>query len=77
MALLPDCFAGLTPQELQTASTLFLKGRGIKDSDCEAIVPYLSQNTALRQLYIGYNDFGDDGAKHLCQALSSIQGGKA
>ena len=77
MALLPDCFAGLTPQELQTASTLFLKGRGIKDSDCEAIVPYLSQNTSLRQLYIGYNDFGDGGAKHLCQALSSIQGGKA
>ena len=73
---LPACFAGLAPQDLQSSAVLFLKSRGITDSDCAAIAPYLSQNTALRQLYIGYNDFGDDGAKHLCQALSSIQGGQ-
>ena len=72
-ANLPACFAGLSPEELQTSEVLYLKGRGITDSDCAALAAFLGRNASLRQLYIGYNDFGDEGAKHLCQALSNLQ----
>eukprot|EP00913_Durusdinium_trenchii_P031033 g29065.t1 len=47
----------------------------ITDADCAAIAPYLKKNTNLRQLFIGYNDFSDEGARHLCEALSGIEGG--
>mmetsp|Transcript_21988 Transcript_21988/g.41406 ORF Transcript_21988/g.41406 Transcript_21988/m.41406 type:complete len:171 (-) Transcript_21988:23-535(-) len=72
---LPASLSGITVQELQSAPVLFLKNRGISDSDCAALAPHLSRNKALRHLYIGYNDFGDEGAKHLCLALAEIDGG--
>lgn len=64
----------VTAEDLQTRDMLYLKGRGITDSDCAAIAPFLQSNTALKQLFIGYNDFGDDGARHLCDALAAVQG---
>lgn len=65
---------GINAHELQTSRVLFLKSRSITDSDCAAIAPFLKQNTALTQLFIGYNDFGDDGTRHLCEALAAIEG---
>ena len=73
--MLPSCLAALSLQDLKTSLVLVLKTRCKTDSDSEAIAPHLSQNTALRQLYIGYNDFGDQGATYLCQALSNMEGG--
>eukprot|EP00928_Gymnodinium_smaydae_P046139 TRINITY_DN30738_c0_g1_i1.p1 TRINITY_DN30738_c0_g1~~TRINITY_DN30738_c0_g1_i1.p1 ORF type:complete len:189 (-),score=54.46 TRINITY_DN30738_c0_g1_i1:158-679(-) len=70
-AVLPASLRGVSAGELETAEVLFLKDRGLNDDDCAAIAPYLSRNKALRQLYIGYNAFGDAGARHLCVALAA------
>ena len=58
--------------ELESRDVLFLKSRHISDEDCASLASHLQKNKAL--LYMGYNDFGDDGAKKLCEALSSIEG---
>lgn len=68
---------GASVEDLQNSSTLFLKSRQVTDADCAAIAPYLKKNTNLRQLFIGYNDFSDEGARHLCEALSGIEGSLA
>lgn len=67
---LPSSLNGVSRTELTKQQTLFLKNRQITDSDCEAIAHYLQKNGSLRQLYIGYNTFGDDGTRHLCKALA-------
>lgn len=66
---------GVSAHDLRNSRVLFLKSRQITDSDCAAISPLLKQNKALNQLFIGYNDFGDEGARHLCEALAAIEGG--
>ena len=65
---------GVSAHDLRNSRVLFLKSRQITDSDCAAIAPLLKQNKALNQLFIGYNDFGDEGARHLCEALAAIEG---
>ena len=65
---------GVSAHDLRNSRVLFLKSRQITDSDCAAISPLLKQNKALNQLFIGYNDFGDEGARHLCEALAAIEG---
>lgn len=65
---------GVTANELMTSQVLFLKSRQITDLDCAAIAPCLKQNASLRQLFIGYNEFGDEGARHLCEALAAVEG---
>eukprot|EP00434_Breviolum_minutum_P045953 symbB.v1.2.041321.t2/scaffold8053.1/size7985/2 len=65
---------GVTANELMTSQVLFLKSRQITDLD-SAIAPCLKQNASLRQLFIGYNEFGDEGARHLCEALAAVEGG--
>ena len=64
---------GVTANELMTSQVLFLKSRQITDLD-SAIAPCLKQNASLRQLFIGYNEFGDEGARHLCEALAAVEG---
>merc|ERR1712154_106026 len=71
MSDLPPSLSGVSVAQLSSQRTLHLKSRGISDADCAAIAPALAQNTALQQLYIGYNSFGDEGARHLCQAFAS------
>jgi len=62
--------AGVTEKQLVESSTLFLKSRQLNDEDCAAIAPHLAKNRSLRELYIGYNAFGDEGARTLCEALA-------
>mmetsp|Transcript_96949 Transcript_96949/g.269838 ORF Transcript_96949/g.269838 Transcript_96949/m.269838 type:complete len:167 (-) Transcript_96949:394-894(-) len=62
--------AGVTEKQLAESSTLFLKSRQLNDEDCAAIAPHLAKNRSLREIYIGFNAFGDEGARHLCEALA-------
>mmetsp|Transcript_150532 Transcript_150532/g.273989 ORF Transcript_150532/g.273989 Transcript_150532/m.273989 type:complete len:168 (+) Transcript_150532:37-540(+) len=76
---LPSSLAGISTADLDGSSgkqTLFLKSRSISDTDCQDLAPLLSRNKALRQLYIGYNSFGDDGTKLLCDAFAAVEGGQ-
>eukprot|EP00747_Dinoflagellata_sp_TGD_P118945 gnl/TRDRNA2_/TRDRNA2_172924_c0_seq2.p1 gnl/TRDRNA2_/TRDRNA2_172924_c0~~gnl/TRDRNA2_/TRDRNA2_172924_c0_seq2.p1 ORF type:complete len:174 (-),score=35.74 gnl/TRDRNA2_/TRDRNA2_172924_c0_seq2:149-670(-) len=66
---LPASLGGVSKDDLLRKDVLFLKGRCISDNDCKVLAPILGQNLALQQLYIGYNDFGDEGTMLLCEAF--------
>merc|ERR1740129_1796303 len=66
-AALPASLRGVTASNLTGDNCLMLKSRSISDADCAVMAPHLKENKALRQLYIGYNSFGDEGAQHLCE----------
>mmetsp|Transcript_89001 Transcript_89001/g.287820 ORF Transcript_89001/g.287820 Transcript_89001/m.287820 type:complete len:173 (-) Transcript_89001:83-601(-) len=68
---LPPRLADVAVRELVEGRTLFLKSRGLDDADVVALAPHLAQNGALRELYLGFNSFGDEGAKALCEALGT------